>query len=161
MKRITIALAGTLATAAIATAGIATSATAASRVANHSHSYTVQLARTNLGKILVLGGNGANSGSVLYLWTHDSKNKDTCVKVGGCTSIWPPVYVSGKLAAGNGAHSNLLGTIKVHGRRQLTYAGHPLYFYAEDEGATDTGYVGSPQFGGTWDAVSASGHKVS
>ena len=161
MKRITIALAGTLATAAIATAGIATSATAATHVANRSHSYTVVLTKTSVGKILVLGGNGANSGSVLYLWTHDSKNKDTCVKVGGCTSIWPPVYVSGKLAAGNGAHSNLLGTIKVHGRRQLTYAGHPLYFYAEDEGATDTGYVGSPQFGGTWDAVSASGHKVS
>jgi predicted lipoprotein with Yx(FWY)xxD motif len=160
MKRFTSVALGTLAAAAIVTVPIVASATAASRVAQHSRSYTVEIAKTNLGKILILG-TGENSESVLYLFTHDSRNKDTCAKIGGCTSIWPIATVSGKPTAGPGVKSSLLKTITVKGKHQLTYDGHPLYLYAEDEGVTDTGYVGTPQFGGTWDAVRASGSKVS
>jgi predicted lipoprotein with Yx(FWY)xxD motif len=116
----------------------------------------VQLRQTNLGKILV-----NSSGRTLYLFTHDSKNKDTCVKISGCKDIWPPLKTTGKPTAGSGVRSSLLSTITLaHGVKQVTYAGHPLYTYTGDSGPGQTDYVGTPQFGGTWDAIDAKGHAV-
>ena len=34
--------------------------------------------------------------------------------------------------AGRGVRSSLLGTTRRHGRRQVTYAGKPLYHYAHE-----------------------------
>jgi hypothetical protein len=51
----------------------------------------------------------------------------------------------------------LLGTTR---NSQLTYAGHPLYRYAGDEAAGDTNGEGLTQFGGGWDVLAPSGHKI-
>ena len=60
-----------------------------------------------------------------------------------------------------GLKPSLLGTIALGGgRRQVTYAGHPLYTYAFDSGPAETGYVGATQFGGTWRALSATGRPL-
>jgi hypothetical protein len=54
----------------------------------------------------------------------------------------------------------MLGTVSIgNGCRQVTYAGNPLYGYAQNTGL-GTGYVGTPEFGGSWDAVSATGKAV-
>ena len=55
----------------------------------------------------------------------------------------------------------LLGVTKrKDGKRQVTYAGHPLYTYFGDTKARKTNGEGLTDFGGTWDAVAASGHAV-
>jgi predicted lipoprotein with Yx(FWY)xxD motif len=115
---------------------------------------TVKLAQTSLGKILV-----SSSGRTLYAFTRDSRNTDRCMHVSGCTSVWP-LYSSAKQpVAGPGVNASLLGSIKLPHRtaRQVTYGGHPLYTYSGDSTPASTDYVGFPQFGGTWLAVTAAG----
>lgn len=141
MNRITIPLA-TLAVTAISAVG-AQAATAS----------TVKLVSTSKGKILE-----TSSGKTLYAFTHDPKNKDTCVAISGCAAVWPLLTVSGKPSAGPGVKARKLGTINVGGKHQVTYAGHALYLYsAEPKG---TSYIGFSEFGGAWDALTASGGLV-
>jgi predicted lipoprotein with Yx(FWY)xxD motif len=141
MKRISISLAAILA--------IAVSAVAAEAAGGP----TVKLANTNKGKILV-----TRSGATVYVFLKDSKNKDKCAPIPGCTSVWPLVTSKGKPVAGPGVQKSKLGTIKVGGKTQVTYAGHPLYTYsAEPKG---TSYVGISMFGANWDAITASGKLV-
>jgi predicted lipoprotein with Yx(FWY)xxD motif len=138
VKRISIPLAAILAVAVAAVAAAATP--------------TVKLANTHVGRILVNG-----RGFTLYAFSRDGHNKDVCVTKPGCTMTWPPLTTITKPTAGPGLKGKLLGTIKLpNGSRQVTYAGHPLYRYAFDSRGT-TDYVGISQFGGEWDALTASG----
>jgi len=74
--------------------------------------------------------------------------------------VWPAL-ISSKPTAGPGVKSSLLGTVKLtNGQRQVTYAGHPLYGYVADDAPGDTDYIGVSQFGGAWDALTASGGIV-
>ena len=113
----------------------------------------VQLHNTSLGKILVNA-----SGFTLYEFTRDTRNNDTCVKVSGCSEVWPALTTSGNPTAGSGVKSSLLSTIKLPGdAKQVTYAGHPLYTYAPASERAETAYVGGRNFDGTWYAVNAVG----
>jgi hypothetical protein len=78
-----------------------------------------------------------------------------------CASIRPLVRTGVRPIAGPGVRRSLLGTIKVRGRLQVTYAGHPLYTYSGDAGPGSTSYVGKSQFNGVWRGVRASGATVS
>ncbi len=116
--------------------------------------HTVELRKTKLGKILV-----NSAGSILYEFTSDHPKQDTCAKIDECLSTWPALPVQGKPSAGAGVRASLLSSIALpEGTSQVTYAGHPLYIY----GAAPTliSYVGTKEFGGTWDAVNAKGHAV-
>jgi predicted lipoprotein with Yx(FWY)xxD motif len=117
---------------------------------------TVKLAHSSAGAILVNA-----KGRTLYLFTADGKNSDHCIKSSACIAAWPPLTVSGKPTAGAGVKASLLGTISIGGgRKQVTYAGHPLYLFTEDSGPASTGYFGASSFGGTWYGVSATGSAV-
>lgn len=117
---------------------------------------TVKLARTAAGQLLETG-----SGLTLYTFSRDGRNHDTCVKVSGCASVWPPFTVTGKITAGSDVKRALLGSIDLgRGRHQVTYAGHPLYLYAGDSTAGDTSYLGFASFGGTWLGIGGSGQPV-
>ena len=66
--------------------------------------------------------------------------------------------VKGRPQAIAGANSKLLGTSRrSDGRIQVTYAGHPLYYFVEDTKAGQTNGEGLTDFGGRWDPVSAAG----
>jgi predicted lipoprotein with Yx(FWY)xxD motif len=144
MKRSIVLLAGVLAL------GFASLALAASGPAK------VKLRKTGLGKVLAAG-----SGFTLYTFTKDSRNSDKCVKIKNCAGIWPPLMTHGKPLAGPGVNASLLGKIRLpHGKSQVTYAGHPVYTYSGDSGPGQTLYVGTPQFGGTWYAISAAGKTI-
>jgi predicted lipoprotein with Yx(FWY)xxD motif len=55
----------------------------------------------------------------------------------------------------------LIGTIRLaNGKKQVTYAGHPLYTYVGDSAPGQTYYVNFFQFGGYWPAVNASGREL-
>ena len=67
----------------------------------------------------------------VYNFGRDTRNRSRCY--GHCAEHWPPVYTSGKPVAGRGVRRSLLGlTQRRGGRRQVTYAGKPLYYYAHE-----------------------------
>src|SRR5262249_50166222 len=120
MKRAPLLLAG-LIVAATSTVAAASSAGGAAR-AHDSRAAKIQLRHTEIGKVLV-----DSSGFTLYRFSKDPRNSDTCVKISGCTNLWPPLTSSGRPVAGPGVRAGLLSTIKLPGGgRQVTYAGHPL-----------------------------------
>jgi predicted lipoprotein with Yx(FWY)xxD motif len=67
----------------------------------------------------------------IYIFQRDSKRRSNCY--GACAKAWPPVYTKGRPRAGKRVRPSLLGTItRRNGRRQVTYAGKPLYYYAHE-----------------------------
>lgn len=67
----------------------------------------------------------------IYVFENDRRNKSVCY--GECARAWPPVLSKGEPRAGRGAKPALLGTLKRRdGRRQVTYAGKALYYYAHE-----------------------------
>jgi len=154
MKRAPLLLAG-LILAATSVAAAASSAGGAAR-AHDSRAVKIQLRHTEVGKVLV-----DSSGFTVYRFSKDPRNSDTCVKISGCTNLWPPLTSSGRPVAGPGVRAALLSTIKLPGGgRQVTYAGHPLYRYSAANEKGETGYVGAQQFGGSWYALNAAGASV-
>jgi len=97
----------------------------------------------------------------LYMLTTDPYRKSTCV--GACTAIWPPLLSRGKPMVGPGIDRHLVGTIRrPDGTRQVTYEGHPLYFFEGDLSPTTVpGNAGEdlvdPFAHGVWYEVGASG----
>ena len=116
--------------------------------------FTVGIATTPLGKIVVDA-----RGHSLYLFEADHKGSSACY--GACATYWPPLLSSAGPRAARGVRASLLGVTKrTDGKRQVTYAGHPLYTYVGDTKAGMTSGEGLTDFGGTWDAVAASGRSV-
>jgi predicted lipoprotein with Yx(FWY)xxD motif len=115
---------------------------------------TIAVATTKLGQILVDG-----KGITLYLFVADKGTSSTCYT--SCTTIWPPVLTTGAPQAGAGADAMLLGTTtRTDGKVEVTYAGHPLYYFVQDKAAGDTTGQGVNGFGGLWWVVSPSGAAI-
>jgi predicted lipoprotein with Yx(FWY)xxD motif len=112
---------------------------------------TLKATTSPLGTILV-----DQDGKTLYLFEADSTNKSNCS--GGCLSLWPPVMANGKATAGSGVTAGMIGTAT--GSSQVTYAGHPLYWFSGDTKAGDTNGEGLNDFGGEWYAISPAGTAV-
>jgi predicted lipoprotein with Yx(FWY)xxD motif len=111
---------------------------------------TITLRDSNFGPMLFDSKNQA-----IYVFERDSRDKTVCY--GECAVAWPPVYSEGPPQAAKGVKASLLGTIERRdGRKQVTYAGKPLYFYAhEDPGVVLCHNVDLN--GGFWWAVGADG----
>ena len=63
--------------------------------------------------------------------------------------------------AGSGVSQALLGTVKrADGTEQVTYNGHPLYYYVGDTGPGTAKGQGSKDFGASWYVLSAKGVKI-
>jgi predicted lipoprotein with Yx(FWY)xxD motif len=98
-------------------------------------------------------------GHTLYLFQKDTSSKSRCA--GACADAWPPLLTSGKPKGAGGVRKGLLGTSKrADGTTQVTYNGHPLYFYSGDAKAGDTGGQGLSAFGARWYAVTSSGRRI-
>jgi predicted lipoprotein with Yx(FWY)xxD motif len=107
----------------------------------------VQMRSTSAGKVLVDA-----RGHALYLRKSDA----SCY--GACAATWPPFLTTSKPLAGAGINSKLLGTTKRHdGKLQVTYAGHPLYFFAND---LKPGQVNGQGTASAWYLVSPLGKKI-
>lgn len=132
----------------------ATAAFAVSASGSTGGGTVVNVGPSNLGRVLVDA-----HGKTLYLWAHDRSAKSTCY--GDCAEYWPPLLTHGKPVAAAGAKASLLGTThRSDGRIQVTYAGHPLYYFVQDHKAGQTTGEGLTGFGGRWDPVSAAGAPV-
>jgi predicted lipoprotein with Yx(FWY)xxD motif len=99
------------------------------------------------------------SGRAVYLWVKDTGDASTCS--GACAGAWPPVTTTGSPTASGSAKASDLGTItRSDGSKQVTYDGHPLYYFAGDSGAGSATGQGSDSFGAKWWLVSPAGSDV-
>jgi len=115
-------------------------------------SVMVKAFRSKLGVILTDA-----KGRAVYLFEKDTGPRSSCY--GACATAWPPLL--GHPVAGSGVTGALLGTVRrANGSSQVTYAGHPLYYFASDQQPGDISGEGSQAFGGGWDLVSPAGKKV-
>ncbi len=115
---------------------------------------TIQTAHTSLGTVLTDA-----KGITVYLFEADTTTKPTCYSA--CVSAWPAVLTTGAPAAGSGAKASLLGTVKrTDGKSQVTYAGHPLYYFIESTKPGNVSGQGVNGFGAHWDAVRPSGAQA-
>ena len=63
--------------------------------------------------------------------------------------------------AGGGVSQSLLGTTKrADGTEQVTYNGHPLYYFAADTGSGMAKGQGVKAFGSDWYVVNGKGSKI-
>jgi predicted lipoprotein with Yx(FWY)xxD motif len=106
-----------------------------------------------LGMILVDG-----RGRTVYMFASD-KAVATCYDT--CAATWPPVLTTAAPHPGDGAQPYLLGTtVRSDGQSEVTYAGHPLYYFVQDKKTGDTTGQGVDGFGGLWWTVSPAGAAV-
>jgi predicted lipoprotein with Yx(FWY)xxD motif len=138
-----------------ATASSPSSAPAAGSSASASTTGTVITTHAgSAGAFLTTG-----SGRTVYLWAEDGMNMSACS--GACASAWPPVPATGTLTATGGAKASDLGTItRSDGTKQVTYDGHPLYYFAGDSAAGQANGQGSDSFGAKWWLVASSGAEI-
>jgi predicted lipoprotein with Yx(FWY)xxD motif len=114
----------------------------------------VALANSKLGHILV-----DSKGVTLYDFVKDKGTTSACY--GACAALWPPLITKGKPVAGPGVRASLLGTTKrKDGKLEVTYGGHPLYYFVTDRKPGQTTGQGVNQFGGPWWVISAAGKEI-
>jgi len=138
---------GTTPSATVASPSPATSPTASGE--------TIKTAsNSRLGQILV-----DEEGKTVYLFVADKGTASTCYT--DCAKFWPPVLTTGAPIAASGAQASLLGTTKrTDGTTEVTYAGHPLYYFLNDKKAGDTAGQGINGFGALWWVLSPTGAAI-
>jgi predicted lipoprotein with Yx(FWY)xxD motif len=134
--------------------GTGTAKPSTSNTSNPSGAASVATKTSSLGTFLV----GAN-GRTLYLWDADHGSKSACS--GACAQAWPPLTTTGTPKASGAVKASLLGTTKrADGTNEVTYAGHPLYYFAGDTQAGQTTGQGSTGFGAPWWVVTPAGKAI-
>ena len=80
---------------------------------------------------------------------------------GACAQAWPPLTTTTTPKASGAVKASLLGTTKrADGSREVTYAGHPLYYFAGDSTPGQTTGQGSNSFGSPWWVVAPAGKAI-
>jgi predicted lipoprotein with Yx(FWY)xxD motif len=139
-----------------------TAAPAASSATAQPSSPASSSGATTIGLAAVSGIDGkflaGRQGRTMYLFEADKSSASTCS--GACAATWPPVITTGTPMAGGGVEQSLLGTTKrSDGTEQVTYNGHPLYYFAADSAGMAKGQ-GYKDFGAGWYVVNAKGSKI-
>ena len=107
----------------------------------------------DLGKVIV-----DSNGMTLYDFHKDKGTTSACY--GECAVAWPPLLTSGEPKATGGAEQSLLGTTKrKDGTVQVTYKGHPVYGFVEDNKPGETNGNDFNGFGAQWYALLPNGEE--
>ncbi|HEX5551753.1 MAG TPA: hypothetical protein VFX43_00805 [Chitinophagaceae bacterium] len=101
-----------------------------------------------------------NDGKSLYLFLKDSNGTSACYNQ--CAVAWPPLITKDKkIKGGKGVQASLLGTVeRKDGSLQVTYNGHPLYYYEDDKNPGDVEGQDKDEFGEEWYLVKPNGAKM-
>jgi predicted lipoprotein with Yx(FWY)xxD motif len=114
----------------------------------------VKVVRSEFGRVIA-----DKRGEAVYLFDREAGRRSRCY--GECAVAWPPLLTKGKPRAGKGADADLLGTTRRrNGKLQVTYNGHPLYYYKDDEPGRILCH-NVDEFGGLWLVVNPRGDAVS
>lgn len=110
----------------------------------------ITTASSDFGEILFDGNQQA-----IYLFDKEASSTPECYD--DCAAAWPPVLTAGAPVAAGGIDAALLGTTaRTDGTTQVTYGGHPLYFYV-DEGPGEVKCHNVTGFGGLWLVITPTG----
>lgn len=114
---------------------------------------TITTADSEFGPILFDGDDRA-----IYYFDKEASEESECY--GACAEAWPPVLTEGEPEASGAAEGKLLGTTeRDDGSTQVTYDGHPLYYYVDDP-AGEALCHNVDGFGGLWLVVEPGGAAV-
>jgi len=151
----TVAACGSAASStAAAPAASPAGASSSSAGAGSSGGTVIETATSSAGTFLTNG-----SGRAVYLWAKDTGDMSNCN--GACAGAWPPVTTTATATASGGAKASDIGTItRSDGTKQVTYDGHPLYYFAGDSGPGTASGQGSDAFGARWWLVAPTGSDV-
>jgi len=112
----------------------------------------IKLRDSDYGRMLFGPGRQA-----IYIFERDERGKSRCYRE--CARDWPPVLSEGKPVAGDGVRKRRLGrTTRRNGKKQVTYYGKPLYYYAH-EGRDEVLCHDVFLNGGFWWAVGRNGNR--
>lgn len=172
MRRSRIGVLGVLAVAAIVVAGCGGSSKPGAASGETSTTHT---SATTTTKAAAAGPTtvSTKSNSVLemtilaagpkkltvYMFAADHGTTSACY--GACAGAWPPVLTTGSPKAEGGVSASKLGTTtRTDGTKQVTYAGHPLYYYTPDTTEADISGQGINSFGALWYVLDPSGKVI-
>jgi predicted lipoprotein with Yx(FWY)xxD motif len=145
-----------LAVACGSASGAATASQSSPPSSGSTHHAVVDVQSSKYGQILFDG-----QGRALYLFAADKTSTPTCYD--SCASVWPP-YLTEKGDAVNAMHAatgSLTGTTpRTDGTLQVTYNGHPLYYYSGDKNPGDVLCQGVVDHGGAWYVVDPQGNAI-
>jgi len=100
------------------------------------------------------------SGRTLYLFDLERNHVPRCY--GACAVAWPPMPAQEGATPGPGLNpAPIAMAVRTDGTSQLTYNGHPLYYYAGDHSAGEIKCQAAIEFGGGWYVIDAQGNKIS
>lgn len=135
-------------------AGGTTSGTSTSAPASASNT-SVVAKKNKLGMIVAAGPKKLT----VYMFDADSGTTSHCP--GACAKAWPPVAASGTPSATPPAQTSLVGTTtRSDGTKQMTYKGHPLYYFIKDKDDGDAYGEGAKAFGANWYVLKPDGSKI-
>jgi predicted lipoprotein with Yx(FWY)xxD motif len=118
-----------------------------------AHGTLVTTADSQFGDVLF-----DDTGQAIYLFDKEQTTQPECYDE--CADAWPPVLTESAPVPALGARADELGTTtRTDGTTQVTYAGHPLYYYAH-EGKNQVLCHDVREFGGLWLAVTPSGEAA-
>lgn len=113
----------------------------------------IETAASQVGEVLFDGEDQA-----IYLFDKETSSTPECY--GECAAEWPPVLTDGRPRAKGAVSQEELGvTERDDGSLQVTYNGHPLYYYAH-EAPGELRCHNVPGFGGLWLALDAAGNPA-
>jgi predicted lipoprotein with Yx(FWY)xxD motif len=140
--------------AAIAVVVTATGGSTSKARATPAASASISVKQTALGSMLTDG-----SGRTLYLFAPDKRNMSTLSSAG--RAVWPPFTASRRPAAEHGAQAGQIGQVSgAPGSAQVTYDGHPLYYFVGDRQPGQSTGQGLNEFGGRWYVLSSAGGAI-
>lgn len=94
----------------------------------------------------------------IYIFELETSSEPNCYD--DCARAWPPVLTEANAVAAGGVAQDKLGTTeRSDGSVQVTYNGHPLYYYAdEDPGEVKCHNVAT--HGGLWWVIKPNGNRA-
>ena len=132
------------------------SAAASSAASNAASSGAVAIGTTSGAVGTYLTG---ASGRPLYMWVADTGGRSNCA--GQCAKFWPPLVATTMPKVTGAAKAGDLGLItRSDGSKQVTYKGHPLYYFLEDSTAGSFHGQGNNGFGAKWWLVAPTGISI-
>jgi predicted lipoprotein with Yx(FWY)xxD motif len=95
---------------------------------------------TNFGTVLM-----DQKGKTLYFFSMDANGTSGCT--GGCETVWPVFYAEDATVPAGMTSTDMATITRADGKKQTTFKGWPLYYYASD---VNNGDVKGDGVGGNW-----------
>jgi predicted lipoprotein with Yx(FWY)xxD motif len=153
-SRLSLSIAGIIAAAAIAVLIATTGGSSRKAQPAVAANSAISVKQTSVGSALT----DAN-GRTLYLFANDKPDLSTLSAAG--RAFWPAFTATTRPSAADGPVAGDIGAVvSGSGARQVTYHGHPLYYFVGDRAPGQTAGQGLNQFGARWYVLSTAGAAI-